>query len=616
MIIRRLFILATALAFLSAWQTAGAQNVFWQNPGVSDYNTLENWSTGFVPDAGFNEVAVVNNGGTAFLNAPATTSVAAVVLGQQANQSGTLEIRNGGSLLSEIGTGGVGNPPDGRVIVGEAGTGTLRVLAGGTLNAAQLYSDGNAASSITVGEASGAAATVNVVGGMHLRRTTRVRRTAAITGDAIVLYPTSNYILEVSSAGHSTPVINRTAQLDGRLTVEFSGVTPTLGSTYNLFDVGGSIAGAFDSIQVAPTTSLPLGQKWAVSAVPAGGGRQFAQLKLDEFLVLNVNRGTGAVSISNPGTLSKTLDSYSIHSGSGSLRPATWSSLDDQNAQGGNWGEANPTVNRLSELKQAGVATLAAGATQSLGIANSFSPVAFGTDSNDIAFEYTNGSGALTQGIVNYIGDPNNLLLTVNPATGQAQLKNTSPFTVSIDNYSIHSVAGSLSASGWSSLDDQNAGGGDWGEANPTANRLTELKQGGGTTLAPGTAFNLGNVFTIGSAQDLQFDFLFAGESNLRTGVVAYGAIPPVSIPGDFDHNGQVNGADLAQWKGDFGVNDESDADNDGDSDGADFLAWQRNFGVGVPANAIGAPVPEPSSLVMVAAIGVLWGGRRFAAHG
>jgi hypothetical protein len=77
-----------------------------------------------------------------------------------------------------------------------------------------------------------------------------------------------------------------------------------------------------------------------------------------------------------------------------------------------------------------------------------------------------------------------------------------------------------------------------------------------------------------------------------------------------------VNGADLAQWKGDFGVNNESDADNDGDSDGADFLAWQRNLGVGVPANAIGAPVPEPSSLVMVAAIGVLWGGRRFAAHG
>jgi hypothetical protein len=613
MIIRRLFILSAALTSLSVWQEADAQNVFWDNPGTSDYNTPGDWSTDIVPDSGFNEVAVINNGGTAFLNAPAATSAAAVVLGQQATQSGTLEIRSGGSLTSEIGTGGVGNPPDGRVIVGEVGTGTLRVLSGGALNATQLYSDGNAASLITVGEASGAAATVNVVGGMHLRRTTRVRRTAAITGDAIVLYPTSNYVLEVSAAGHATPTINRTAQMDGRLTVEFSGVTPTLGSTYNLFDVGGSIAGAFDAIQVTPTAPLPLGQKWAVNAVPAGGGRQFAQLKLDEFLVLNVNRGTGAISISNPGTLSKALDSYTIQSGSGSLRPTTWSSLDDQNAQGGNWGEANPTVSRLSEVKQAGFTNLAGGATQPLGIANSFNPVAFGTDSDDIVFEYTNGSGALTQGIVNYIGDPNNLLLTVDPATGQAQLKNTSPFTVSIDNYSIRSVAGSLSTSGWSSLDDQNVAGGDWGEANPTANRLTELKQAGGATLTPGSAFDLGNVFTTGGAQDLQFDFLFDGESNLRTGVVAYGTISSAAIPGDFDDNGQVNGADLAQWKGDFGENGLSDADGDGDSDGADFLAWQRNLGTGVPAFPAGAPIPEPATLVMVAAIGVLWGGRRFS---
>jgi hypothetical protein len=613
MIQRRLVIFSLTLTAASAWQSARAQNVFWDNPGVGDYNTLTNWSTDIVPDAAFNEVAVVSNGGTAFLNAAAATPVAAVVLGQLANQSGTLEIRGGGSLISEIGSGGVGNPPDGRVIVGEAGTGTLRVLGGGTLNAAQLYSDGSAASLITVGEASGSPATVNVVGGMHLRRTTRVRRTAAITGDAIVLYPTSNYIVEVGAAGHSVPMINRTAQLDGRLTVELSGVTPTLGSTYNLFNVGGSIAGAFDVIQIAPAPVLPLGQKWAVNAVPAGGGRQFAQLKLDEFLVLNVNRGTGAVSISNPGAIAKTLDSYSVHSASGSLRPATWSSLDDQNAQGGNWGEANPTVNRLSELKQAGFTTLNAGAAQSLGIANSFNPVSFGTDTDDILFEYTNSAGALTQGIVNYVGDPNNLLLTVNPATGEAQLKNTSPFTVSIDHYSIHSLAGSLAVSGWSSLDDQNAAGGDWGEANPTANRLTELKQSGGATLAPGTAFNLGTLFATGAAQDLEFDFLFADESTLRTGVVAYGTIPPTEIPGDFDGNGQVNGADLAQWKGDFGVNGLSDANNDGDSDGADFLIWQRNLGTGVPVNAAATPVPEPASFALVVAIGVLWGSRRFA---
>jgi len=51
-------------------------------------------------------------------------------------------------------------------------------------------------------------------------------------------------------------------------------------------------------------------------------------------------------------------------------------------------------------------------------------------------------------------------------------------------------------------------------------------------------------------------------------------AAPPVA--GDFDGNRFVNGADLAKWRADFGVNANSDADFDGDSDGNDLLIWQR----------------------------------------
>lgn len=65
--------------------------------------------------------------------------------------------------------------------------------------------------------------------------------------------------------------------------------------------------------------------------------------------------------------------------------------------------------------------------------------------------------------------------------------------------------------------------------------------------------------------------------------------------PGDFNNDGMVDGADLAQWRGDFGDNPDSDADGDGDSDGADFLAWQRNLGTGVAVPATGA-VPEPAA--------------------
>jgi hypothetical protein len=72
------------------------------------------------------------------------------------------------------------------------------------------------------------------------------------------------------------------------------------------------------------------------------------------------------------------------------------------------------------------------------------------------------------------------------------------------------------------------------------------------------------------------------------------------TIPGDFDGNGTVNGADLTQWRGDFGVNDDSNADGDNDSDGNDFLIWQRNLGQ-TGATPTAASVPEPTSLALAA---------------
>ena len=67
----------------------------------------------------------------------------------------------------------------------------------------------------------------------------------------------------------------------------------------------------------------------------------------------------------------------------------------------------------------------------------------------------------------------------------------------------------------------------------------------------------------------------------------------------DFNQNGQVNGADLTKWKGDYGVNGNSDANGDGKSDGADFLIWQQQFGSGVPATAAIGAVPEPASIAL-----------------
>ena len=76
------------------------------------------------------------------------------------------------------------------------------------------------------------------------------------------------------------------------------------------------------------------------------------------------------------------------------------------------------------------------------------------------------------------------------------------------------------------------------------------------------------------------------------------------TIPGDFNNNGVVNGADLTVWKTWFGINANADANNDGKSDGADFLIWQRNRSAAATATI--AAVPEPTGVLLVLTAGVL----------
>lgn len=85
---------------------------------------------------------------------------------------------------------------------------------------------------------------------------------------------------------------------------------------------------------------------------------------------------------------------------------------------------------------------------------------------------------------------------------------------------------------------------------------------------------------------------------------VDYGLAWWTGNPADFDKNGVVNGADLGEWKSDYGTSSESDADFDSDTDGNDLLVWQRNLGAGIPAVPVSIPVPESQSS-MLCAIGI-----------
>jgi hypothetical protein len=117
------------------------------------------------------------------------------------------------------------------------------------------------------------------------------------------------------------------------------------------------------------------------------------------------------------------------------------------------------------------------------------------------------------------------------------------------------------------------------------------------------TGFNPAG-FAVGAASflnDIAGTFHIVQNANALQ--LVYSANP---IPGDFNDDGQVDGADLITWKDSFGLGDDADADLDGDSDGADFLTWQRQLGAGAFSMAASTSVPEPSTWKLAAIVAAL----------
>lgn len=599
-------VVALALATPAVAQPpiAGAATTDWTlaGPATGNWNTTTNWSGGAVPDVNTQDFAVINNGGTAIVNTVIAQQAGGVSLGTNANESGTLQITSGGTLT--VVDDGPTFPADGSVRIGQGGTGTLLVAPGGTLNSASLTLSGaNANSSLTVGGTTAGTATITT-GPVLLNRTTRIigPNVAFNSSSTVTLQDTSTLVAQITGGTHSAIKAATNATLDGALQVQFSGVTPTASSTWNLVDsplIGGNFTGV-----TSTGATLGLGQQLAVRKV-AGGLGQVAQLYVNQLPVLSVNRGTGAVSLTNPGTSGIAIDGYAIQSALGALNTANWNSLQDQGTNSGAWSEANPTANHLAELRANGSTTLAGGQTLALG--NIFAPptpVAFGTNTEDLAFTY-NATGVSAPGVVNYTGATgiNNLVLFVDPATGNAKLRNTSGFTVAIDGYTIGSASGALRpTTGWNSLDDQNAGNGLWAEANVSANRLSELQSSGSTTLNlnGGTTFDLGNLFTTTGQRDLVFQFVRSTDSTPLTGVVLYQALS-AGVAGDYNNNGTVDAADYNLYRDNLGQSVTLPNDSTpGTVTAADYTVWKNNFGMIAGASVAAATaVPEASTLLL-----------------
>ena len=90
-------------------------------------------------------------------------------------------------------------------------------------------------------------------------------------------------------------------------------------------------------------------------------------------------------------------------------------------------------------------------------------------------------------------------------------------------------------------------------------------------TLIPGTYY-------VSAASDLGMD------QETGTYVLEVTVDPAaVQVPGDFDHDRDVDGDDFVIWQQNFGTaGPGGDANGDGQVDGDDFLIWQGNFRTGL----------------------------------
>lgn len=586
---------ALAVAFASM-QTADAQvneQIWTGAAGVPLNWNGSTWSpVASAPDAGFNEIGVINNGGIAFLSSAATTSAGGLILGRFDDPSGgdgTLEVRSGGSLdLVNNGTTN-GNLTLG---TGQGGgfTGALIVEPGGSIssNIAAITAGGN--SSATLGGTAAGTATFTATQ-LNLDNDLRiVGPNVDVNLGGLTLFGGSVITAEITGSSHSPIDVSGATLLGGTVNVEFNGFAPSVGDSWTLINSGG-INRDFASRIATTNASLNPGEAFVV-------GRSSTQIDvtLERVLTLTVDRNTGAVSIDNDSSTSLGFGAYSVRSDSGLLNSGNWQSL--SSGPFPSFQEANPSANQLGEINPStptGDASFASSSSQSLGNVYTLPTAPFGTALNDdIEFSYRRDiDGKTIQGIVEYTGEllSNNLVLSIDPSNGNAVVTNDSSTTVTIDSYTIDSESSSL-LTGWNSLDDQGEPG--WVEASPATDRISELNPTSALTLNPGETFALNGLWNTGGVQDLSdLGFQFR-ETTLGT----------------------IDG--IVEFAGAGGA----DADGDGDVDGADFLRLQRDNPAGIPqwqaaypsggalASSVAA-VPEPLSSTLIAAGCLVFASQR-----
>ena len=550
--------------------TAQAEIVDWNVPGPAPWDEDINWTSPageFAPSAEFDDVARINNAGTAEISGDVTD-----VAGLNVN-NGLLEIVGGElnvvATANEAGNGAIG------------GNGTLRLAEGGVLNV-----EGNA----------------NVNGELIIDGTTP---NLSIGGDLNHSSGTTRLLFNGSDA----PSINVTgaANLGGTFVVNPPAADVAPGASWNVVNAG--------SFSGAPIVHYD-------GAIPRGLDFRFqddgsvGSVVVGNLPVLTIDRQTGDMSVTNVIGDDIEVKGYEITSASGLLAPGGFNGLSAQGLEG--WDVANPQATSLAELNLLGSDDLSAGQTIDLGQAYAGGPVLPADE--DVVFRYGGSDGVIRNGIVEYVGGANELTLNIDPATGETVVSNLSRFIDPIDvtGYSIFSGGGNLNVDGWTSFADSGDAGDGWREANPTGDAVAETNLENSQVFSNGTFVNLGNLFSPGSSLDLSFQYATAS-GELKDGFIVYQAFTPPTggLPGDVNGDGKVDLVDFNTLKDGFGLSTGdpgfvagADFDGDGTIALSDFNILKGNFG----AQASAVPEPSTFALAGLAVLGLCCLRRRAAA--
>jgi len=686
---------------------AFAREGYWQGDVSSEWNLAGNWFVvgapgdgGFVPQSssGFNVRAVIGTDSpsgalnTTLGNSPvlsaalptAKATIGGVYLGlrerdftldpppfvnEPAPAAGALvgKLTISGGTLNNISTADSAFGADGRIVVGADGRGFL-TMTGGTLNGQQLVVGGENFTGDALGtsmvDLSGTAllainnSAVAANGTAALDRRLKIAGPSAhlTTGGTVTFGSTSNFTAVLTSAADAAgPAMIQSAaaiKMGGSLNVEFSGAGATghaLGNKWNLLTATTGVANNFNNLgvgnEITPTglaAPAPLGSAYYLRTVDGGNGK-LVQVSYEGVLVLNVNRTTGELRITNPLGGNIGIDGYQVTSNRGSML-ASYSGLGSSTPGAGVWIKGNNSATGLFEIKEPDMTppidnndayNLTSVPSVSLGAGFSRTGVAadisnFGQHGEDLVFSYTSPDGGIIRGQIVYENGTrfeNNLVLRVNPNNGLATLKNDSLETLVFDGFDITSTNAALSIAGFTQV---TGGTGTWLTDAEGSTGLSQVNFTGARTLTPGQEISIGDIsssnFTTDAAKNgLSMNFILAEGLEFT--------VPTT----DYNGNGVVDAADYTVWRDNLGATGVGQAQGDGDGDGSitqtDYDLWKSQFGLtGVAApettfragtvvfdatlgsggGALAMAVPEPGAgLLLIAGFGSLLFKRR-----